>query len=95
MWWLDSSGTVTFITPLVSNNFLPSHLLDPTINNNCGNYLYYRYLAGEAGCVNAFYVLGVKDMEASGNPYPSSPMGWSCPSRNWQLEFDWVIGKSE
>jgi len=87
----DSSGNGTFITPLVSNNFLPTHLLDPTINNSCGNYAYYRYSAGSSGCVNAFYVLGVRDMETSGNPYPSSP-GWSCPSRNWQTEFDWVTG---
>jgi len=90
----DSSGNGTFITPLVSNNFLPAHLLDPTINDSCGNYAYYRYPAGHEGCVNAFYVLGVRDMEGSGNPYPSSP-GWSCPTRNWQGEFDWVIGKFE
>ena len=90
----DSSGNGTFITPLVSNNFLPAHLLDPTINNNCGNYAYYRYQAGYAGCVNAFYVLGVRDMEGSSNPHPSSP-GWSCPLENWQNGFDWVTGKSE
>ena len=90
----DSSGNGTFITPLVSNKFLPAHLLDTTINNSCGNYAYYRYPAGYTGCVKAFYVLGVRDMETSGNPYSSSP-GWSCPSRNWQSEFDWVIGKFE
>lgn len=90
----DSSGNGTFITPLVSNNFLPAHLLDPTINDSCGNYAYYRYPAGYTGCTNAFYVLGVRDMESTGNPHPSSP-GWSCPSRNWQGEFDWVIGKYE
>ena len=89
----DSSGNGTFITPLVSNNFLPAHLLDPTINDSCGNYAYYRYPA-VYGCTNAFYVLGVRDMESTGNPHPSSP-GWSCPSRNWQGEFDWVIGKYE
>lgn len=92
----DSSGTPagapSFITPLVSNNFL-SNLSDSTINDSCGNYAYYRYTANY-GCTNTFYVLGVRDMESSGNPYPSSP-GWSCPSRNWQDEFDWVIGKFE
>jgi prepilin-type N-terminal cleavage/methylation domain-containing protein len=90
----DSSGNGTFITPLVSNNFLPSHLLDPTINDNCGNYAYYRYNANYEGCTNPFYVLGVRDMETSNNPHPSSP-GWSCSSLNWQDEFDWVIGKYE
>ena len=39
----DSSGNGTFITPLVINKFLPIDILDPTINNSCGNYAYYRY----------------------------------------------------
>ena len=90
----DSYGNGTFITPLVSNNFLPTHLLDSIINDSCGNYAYYRYPANYEGCTNSFYVLGVRDMETSNNPHPSSP-GWSCPSRNWQSEFDWVVGKYE
>lgn len=91
----DSSGNGTFITPLVLNNFLPTHLLDSTINDNCGNYAYYRYSAGSYGCVGyAYYVLGVRNMETSNNPHPSSP-GWSCPTRNWQGEFDWVVGRFE
>ena len=97
----DSSGTPvgapSFTTPLVSNKFLPTHLLDSTINNSCGNYAYYRYSAGNYGCdasKGAYYVLGVRDMETTGNPYPSSP-GWNCSGRNWQGEFDWVVGKFE
>ena len=90
----DSSGNTTFITPLVSSSFLPSHLLDPTINDSCGNYAYYRYPAGYAGCNAPFFVLGVRDMIISSNPHKSSP-GWSCPARNWQVEFDWVTGKFE
>lgn len=97
----DSSGTPvvapSFITPLVSNKFLLTDLLDSTINNDCGNYAYYRYNAGSSGCSasrGAFYVLGVRNMETSNNPHPSS-LGWSCPSRNWQGEFDWVVGKFE
>ena len=92
----DSSGNGTFITPLVSNNFL-SNLSDPTINDTCGNYAYYRYSTGSYSCdasKGAYYVLGVRDMESTGNPYPSSP-GWSCSGRNWQGEFDWVVGKFE
>lgn len=95
----DSSGTPvgapSFITPLVSNNFLPN-LSDPTINDICGNYAYYRYPA-QGSCDKIFYVLGVRDMENTGNPYPSSP-GWQCTgldARNWQSEFDWVVGKFE
>ena len=93
----DSSGDGTFITPLVQNNFLPAHVLDPTTNDSCGNYAYYRYDAGNAGCPasrGSFYVLGVRDMETSGNPYPGS-LGWSCPLRDWQGEFEWVMGKFE
>lgn len=93
----DSSGTPagapSFITPLVSNNFL-SNLSDSSINDTCGNYAYYRYPANYEGCTNPFYVLGVRDMETSGNPHSSS-LGWSCPTRNWQGEFDWVVGKFE
>lgn len=93
----DTPGNGTFITPLVSNKFLPAHLLDPTINNDCGNYAYYRYGAGSSGCDisrGAFYVLGVRDMETSNNPHPANP-GWSCPLRDWQTEFEWVTGKFE
>jgi len=97
----DSSGTPTgspsFITPLVSNNFLPVNLLDPVVNDSCGNYAYYRYSTGSYGCDisrGAFYVLGVRNMESSGNPYSGSP-GWNCPTRNWQSEFDWVTGRFE
>jgi len=63
----------------------------------CYGYNYYRYAAGNYGCDasrGAYFVLGVRDMETSGRPYPTSP-GWSCPSRNWQNEFDWVIGGFE
>lgn len=90
-------ATFTFITPLVANNFLPSHILDPTINNSCGNYRYYRYPAGYGGCNlsrGAFYVLQVVDMESPGWPYPSSP-GWQCTTINWQDGVDWVVGKFE
>lgn len=97
----DSSGTPvgapSFITPLVSNKFLPTDILDPTINNDCGNYRYYRYGAGSGGCDisrGAFYVLEVVNMETSGSPHPSSP-GWSCPTQNWQSGLDWVTGKFE
>jgi len=70
---------------------------DPITSASCGGYAYYRYTAGSYGCdINrgAYYVLGVRDMETSGNPYPGSP-GWNCTSRNWQGEFDWVTGGFE
>lgn len=86
-----------FINPLQLGNFIPKTPGDPIAAANCGGYSYYRYPAGSYGCNvsrGAYFVLGIRDMETSGNPYPSSP-GWSCPSRNWQSEFEWVIGKFE
>jgi len=83
-----------FIQQLESGGFMAKTPGDPTATGNCGGYSYYRYLAGSYGCSasqGAYFVLGVRDMETSGNPHPSSP-GWSCPSRNWQDEFDWVTG---
>ncbi len=90
----DTSGDGTFITPLVSNKFISAHLSDPTINNADGNYVYYRYPGGCNNHPGAFYVLGIRDMETSNNPYRSSP-GFSCLNRNWQDGFEWVTGKFE
>jgi prepilin-type N-terminal cleavage/methylation domain-containing protein len=64
---------------------------------DCDGYRYYRYPAGSYGCPvarGAFYVLGVTDMESTGSPFPSSP-GWACSGRDWQNEFDWVVGDFE
>ncbi len=65
--------------------------------DDCSGYKYYRYPAGAYGCnshAGPFYVLGVTDMESSGSPFPGSP-GFSCPGRDWQDEFDWVVGQFE
>lgn len=70
---------------------------DPIASGNCNGYRYYRYNAGSYGCDpqrGAYYVLGVTDMEITGMPHPSSS-GWSCPSRDWQFEMEWVTGKFE
>lgn len=86
-----------FIQPLVTAGLLSKTPGDPTATGACGGYAYYRYSAGDYGCDpsrGAYFVLGIRDMETSGNPHPNSP-GWSCPSRNWQGEFDWVIGGFE
>ncbi len=68
---------------------------DLFFTGNCTGYRYYRYGAGGYGCPvekGDYYVLGITDMETSSRPYPGSP-GFSCSGRNWQNEFDWVIGK--
>lgn len=70
---------------------------DPMATDTCNGYRYYRYGAGNYGCDparGAYYVLGVTNLEATGMPHSTSP-GWSCPSRNWQGEMEWVTGKFE
>jgi prepilin-type N-terminal cleavage/methylation domain-containing protein len=57
-------------------------------------YRYYRYPAGTNSCDASrgdFFVLGVSDLETSSGMHPSSP-GWVCPSRSWNVEFEWVTG---
>jgi general secretion pathway protein G len=69
---------------------------DPT-GTNCTGYAYHRYAAGSYGCDASkgnYYVLGIRNLETSSRPHPDSP-GWSCPSRNWQGEFDYVFGAFE
>ena len=88
-----------FIGALVTEGLFSETPVDPSggSGTGCYGYNYYRYGAGSYGCdasEGAFYVLGVRDMETSGRPHPDSP-GWSCPTRNWQNEFDWVIGRFE
>lgn len=92
-------GDTTFINDLMVGEFLRQLLTDPKggLGNSCYGYNYYLYESGSYGCnpsQGRFYVLGVRDMESSNGPYPNSP-GWSCPGRNWQEEFDWVIGEFE
>ena len=92
----DVPGDGTFISALVSGGYLPANLRDPTTNNFSGNYRYYRYVASSYGCSPAkqYYVLGVANMETSIGKHPTSP-GWSCTSRNWASEMEWVTGKFE
>jgi prepilin-type N-terminal cleavage/methylation domain-containing protein len=98
----------TFIEPLKTGSIMTNVPIDPTGVAPCGGYAYFRYYLGSGawtyperfGC-NAnsdFYVLGVKDMEMSNGPHPSSP-GFKCPGnsmyppgRDWQNELEWVTG---
>ncbi|MFC1612877.1 type II secretion system protein [Patescibacteria group bacterium] len=87
-----------FIDSLKDDGYMSAVPVDPINTSGSGQYYsYYVYNAGSYGCDSSngeFYVLGVRDMEGSGRPHPSSP-GWSCPTRNWQNEFDWVTGGFE
>jgi prepilin-type N-terminal cleavage/methylation domain-containing protein len=97
-WDQGPCGTDDFIGALKTEGLIRTPV-DPGggSGTGCYGYNYYRYSAGSYGCDasrGAFFVLGVRDMETSGRPHPESP-GWSCPSRNWQNEFDWVVGGFE
>lgn len=88
----------SFILPLQTAGFISRTPGDPTATGNCNGYLYHFYSCSGGGtgypcygCDRPFFVLGIVDAESSSRPYPGSP-GWSCPNRNWQNEFDWVVG---
>ncbi len=98
-WDQGPCGSDPFIGALETAGLISKVSTDPSggYGTGCYGYNYYRYSAGLYGCDSsrgAYFVLGVRDMETSGRPHPDSP-GWSCPLRNWQNEFDWVIGGFE
>jgi len=98
-WDQGPCGSDAFIGALVSAGLMSKVPTDPLgcSGTSCCGYSYYRYSPGAYGCPAArgyFFVLGVRDMETSSNPHPSSP-GWKCTNRNWQSEFDWVVGGFE
>lgn len=98
----DGTQNGVFIPQLGTSGIVIGAIKDPSpaldAASTCGNYAYYFYSAGAGGCDpgrGGFYVLGVRDMETSGSPHPSSP-GWKCPGgTNWQDGFDWVTGSFE
>lgn len=87
----DSAGN--FIDALRAAGFMAKVPLDP-LNASPYFYAYYHYNAGNYGCSVSngdYFVLGIRTLESGPHPSAQSP-GWSCPSRNWQPEFDWVTG---
>jgi len=96
--WTTSGNDSNFVNPLVVGGFLGSPLKDPVpaLENDCGNYAYFRYPAGQNGCPvsrGAFYVIGVRSTYTSGlGTHPRSP-GFSCVGRDWGGEFSWVTGR--
>jgi prepilin-type N-terminal cleavage/methylation domain-containing protein len=94
----DPAGN--FIAALTAEQDLPIGLKEQisSLDNTCGNYAYYFYPAGYAGCtvgLGGFYVLGIRSTDSLGTArYPTSP-GWSCSGRDWQGEFSWVTGQFE
>ncbi len=87
----------TFVEVLNTNRLLSGAITDPLSDDSAGNFRYFRFPAGSFGCPaanGAFYVLGIADMETSDGEHHLSP-GWSCPSRDFQEEMEYVVGKYE
>lgn len=102
-WQSSAVNPSQFISQLKTAGLLNIVPVDPVNIGTAGSewtgkvYDYYRYSAGSYSCDSsrgAFFVFGVTDMETSTRPHPKSP-GWACGTRNWQGEFDWVIGGYE
>lgn len=68
-------------------------------SGNRYTYAYHRYAAGSNGCDvsrGAYYVLAIVNAEGNsgGSVFEGSP-GFSCSTRDWGNEFDWVTGGYE
>ena len=95
----DSSDPGDFIQPLETGGYMvtPFDPLETLTSCYLGGMRYYRYGAGGYGCDAAkgdFYVLIIDDIETSSGIHEDS-QGFSCPSRDWQNEGEWVIGKHQ
>ncbi len=87
----------TFIEVLSTGNYMQGVIGDPLSTSCSMAYRYNKFSAGTSGCdvsKGAYYVLGVNDIESASRPHPDSP-GFSCSGRDFQDEFDWVVGKFE
>lgn len=81
-----------FIQPLTNGDYVDGEVPSDPTNKGQTYYAYAKFPKGAYGCDDsAFYVLGIRNMESTGNPHPQSP-GWSCPDRDFQNDFEWVIG---
>jgi len=96
--YCNEDGSDGFITALETEGIMAKTPGDPLFYGTQA-MKYYLYDAGSEGCDPAkgkFYVLGIVDLETDVNPPQNfSGSGFSCPNRNWQDEFDYVVGKFE
>lgn len=93
----DPNDPGGFIELLQTGGYMvtPSDPLENITSCFLGGMRYYRYSAGAYGCdpvKGDFYILTIDDIETSTGVYEDS-LGFSCPSRNWQTEGEWVVGK--
>lgn len=96
--YCDEDGGDGFINVLETEGFLSDTPGDPYFSGSQA-FKYYVYDEGSEGCNSAkgkFYVLGITDLETDVRPPEKySGSGFSCPNRDWQEEFDYVVGKFE
>ena len=94
-----------FIYPLVEKGFLPANFpADPISKYDPSQgidytFRYQVYADDGQFCPRGqgqFYVLGIRDLESStgdsSDPHQFEGSGFSCKNRNWQDEFDYVVG---
>lgn len=89
----QADGSDGFIEPLEAEGYVGSTPGDPLYSGGCSGYSYYVYPAGSYGCdasKGPFFVLGIRNLETDAVDVSGS--GWKCPGRNWQNEFDYVVG---
>ncbi len=96
----ETSGAAqpgTFLSAIKPYGFPTGVPIDPTnstLTSSGKTYRYSTYTSGLHGCdvaKGAYYVFIVNDLETVSGTSPKSP-GFSCTSRNWQLEGDYVVG---
>ncbi len=93
----DTTCDGSFLTALSADGLFTSALKDPK-DAAGGNYLYYRYGAGYAGCPassGAFYVIEVAKTDIYGAVRAPYSPGFSCSGRDWGSEGSYVVGKFE
>ncbi len=94
----EEDGGDGFIQALENEGFVSKTPSDPSFSG-AQALKYYVYEEGSEGCDSnkgKFYILGVTDLETDTRPTTKySGSGFSCPNRDWQEEFDYVIGKFE
>ncbi len=96
--YCNSDKSDGFIRDLVNEGLISEVPGDPKFYGGCDSFSYYVYNGGY-GCDSSkgkFYVLGIKILETDSRPPTKfSGSGWNCPLRDWQTEFDYVVGKFE
>lgn len=102
-----NSADKRFIYPLVEKGFLPPNFAADPISKYDEKrgidyeFRYQVYPDDGQYCQRgqgSFYILGIRDLETdsgglNGQPSKFEGSGFMCKNRNWQDEFDYVVGE--